>query len=116
MRSMFFAPVVASVATAAFALAACAQAAPAAASAPGFSARILVKLVQPSEDTAAIAAEATRQAGVPVSYAASVNSAWHALRLHCPDAVTCDAAIVRMRQSSSYAAVEPDSRRQRAVM
>jgi hypothetical protein len=77
---------------------------------------VLVKLAHPSDDTAAIAAEASRQAGVPVRYGAAVSSAWHALSLHCPDAAACDAAIVRLRQSSVYTAVELDARKQKAVM
>ena len=79
--------------------------------------RVLVKLVRPSQDTAAIAAEATRQAGVPASYAASVSAAWHSLSLRCVDAAACDAAVARLRQASGvYEAVELDARKQRAVM
>jgi hypothetical protein len=103
-------------ASAAIALAACAAPPSAAATAPEFDVRVLVKLAHPSDDTAAIAAEASRHAGVPVRYAASVSSAWHALSLRCPDAAACDAAIGRLRQSGVYAAVEPDARKQRAVM
>ena len=111
---MLVAPFAAAVAATSFAFIACAV--PAAAATPGVDARVLVKLLQPSEDAAAIAAEATRQAGVPVDYAASVSTVWHALFLHCPDAAACDAAIARLRQSGSYVVVEPDGRKQRAVM
>lgn len=96
-------------------LVACTVPAPAS-SAPGADARILVKLAQPSEDKAAIAAAAARLAGVPVDYAASVSAQWHALYLHCPDAAACDAAIERLRRSGNYAAVEADLRKRRAVM
>jgi hypothetical protein len=113
-RTRLVAPLV--IATAAASLVAGTVPARAAASAPGFDARVLVKLTQPSEDTAAIAAAATRLAGVPVSYAASVSAQWHALSLHCPDAAACDAAIDRLRQSGSYVVVEPDTRKRRAVM
>lgn len=83
----------------------------------GVELRVLVKLARPSEDRAAIAAEATRQAGVPASYAASVSAAWHALNLRCVDTSACDAAVVRLRQASGvYEAVELDGRKQRAVM
>lgn len=101
---------------AASALSACA--APAAdPAAGGVQLRVLVKLAHPSEDRAAIAAEATRQAGVPASYAASVSAAWHALSLRCVDASACDAAVLRLRQASGvYEAVELDGRKQRAVM
>jgi hypothetical protein len=115
-RSFFFLPLAGVLAGAACALMGCAVPAAAAASAPSFDARVLVKLTRPSADAAAIAAEATRQAGVPVTYAASVSSDWHALYLHCPDAAACDAAMARMRQSGSYADVEPDARKRRAVM
>src|ERR1035441_9046024 len=101
---------------AAIELAACAAPPSAAAAAQEFDVRVLVKLAHPSDDTAAIAAEASRQAGVPVRYGAAVSSAWHALSLHCPDAAACDAAIVRLRQSGVYAAVEPDARKHPAVM
>jgi hypothetical protein len=115
-RTLFFAPLAGALAGAAVALIGCDAPAVAAASAPTFDARMLVKLARPSVDAAAIAAEATRQAGVPVAYAASVSAEWHALILHCPDAAACDAAITRMRQSGSYADVEPDARKRRAVM
>jgi hypothetical protein len=101
---------------AAIALAACAAPPSAAAAGQEFDVRVVVKLALPSDDTAAIAAEASRQAGGEVRYGAAVSSAWHALSLHCPDAATCDAAIVRLRQSSVYTAVELDARKQRAVM
>ncbi|MEO8524645.1 MAG: hypothetical protein ABI460_08005 [Caldimonas sp.] len=76
--------------------------------------RILVKLTRPTGDHAAIAAEASRQAGVAAKYAASVSAAWHALVLHCSDAAECDLAITRLQQASgSYEAVERDGRKQR---
>ncbi|MGZ5275282.1 MAG: hypothetical protein ACXWCU_05125 [Caldimonas sp.] len=113
-RSLLAAPFVAVVA--ASALSACA--APAAEAAPGaVRMRVLVKLVRPSEDSAASAAEATRRAGVPASYVASVSAAWHALSLSCADQAACDAAVVRLRQASdAYEAVEPDARKHRTVM
>ncbi|HZV94005.1 MAG TPA: hypothetical protein VFF72_12370 [Caldimonas sp.] len=78
--------------------------------------RIIVKLLQPSGDTAAIAADAARRAGVEVTYAAAVSGVWHALVLHCPDAAACTAATVRLRDSGAYADVEIDGRKRRAVM
>ena len=104
------------VAFAASALSACAGPASAPAS-NGVELRVVVKLVTPSEDTKAIADEATRRAGVSASYAASVSASWHALVLHCADASACDAAMARLRQASGvYDMVEIDGRRQRAVM
>ena len=114
LRSLLAGPLAAAIA--ASALSACA--APTAEPVPGgVDMRVLVKLARPSEDAAAIAAEAARQAGVPASYAASVSAAWHALRLRCSDAAACDAAVARLRRASSvYEAVELDGRKQRAVM
>jgi hypothetical protein len=96
---------------AAGALSACAAPATATA-APGL--RVLVKLVQPSEDLVAVAAEAGRRAGVPVRYAASVSASWHALELQCGDAAACDAALERLRRASEvYQSVEIDGRKHR---
>jgi len=95
---------------------ACAQPAAGTSAPKGVDVRILVKLVQPSDDSQAIATQASHAAGVPVGYAASVSSSWHSLSVHCVDAAACEAAIARLRQNSAYAAVEPDGRKQRAVM
>lgn len=77
--------------------------------------RVLVRLVQPSTDAAAISAAASRHAQVPVTYAASTSPSWHALALHCASAAQCDAAVVRLRAASStYSAVEIEGRRQKA--
>ena len=75
-------------------------------------ARVLVKLVRPAEDAAAISSEATRHAGVPVTYMAATSPSWHALALHCASAPQCDAAIERLRAASAvYQAVEIDGRK-----
>jgi hypothetical protein len=64
-----------------------------------------------SEDTTAIAAEAARVAGVPVTYAAATSATWHALFLHCAGP-RCDAAIARLRAADTvYQAVELDRRK-----
>ena len=92
------------------ALAACAAPRQAAAD-PAASVRVIVKLARPSEDAKAIAADATRIAGVPVTYAAATSSTWHALSLHCSGAA-CDAAIARLRAAETlYQAVEIDGRK-----
>jgi hypothetical protein len=100
------------------ALAGCAASADAssrAASSPASTLRVLVKLARPGDDPGAIAAEAARIAGVPVSYAAATSASWHALAVHCGDAAACDAAIGRLRSAGSiYQAVEIDGRKQRA--
>lgn len=96
---------------AASALAACAAPRDASADAPPL--RVLVKLAQPSDDARAISAEASRIAGVPVSYAAAAGMAWHAIALHCAGA-QCDAAIARLRAAGDrYQAVEIEGRKSR---
>ena len=93
------------------ALAACAAAPREAASAVAVPLRVMVKLVRGSEDANAIAAEASRVAGVPVSYAAATSSTWHALLLHCAGS-QCDAAIARLRAAgATYQTVEIDGRK-----
>ena len=76
------------------------------------SLRVMVKLVRGSADASAIAAEATRVAGVPVGYAAAMSLAWHALGLRCASAAECDAALARLRAADTiYQAVEIDGRK-----
>ncbi len=99
-------------ASVAAALAATVLSACAAPAASGIDVRIVVKLNEPSKNMTLIAEEATRRAGVPATYVAGVDPTWHALSLHCADALACDAALLRMRQASSvYASVELDGRR-----
>jgi hypothetical protein len=83
--------------------------------ADGFNLRVIVKLAAPSGDTAAIAAEASRQASLPVTYAAAVDGTWHALQLHCADRAACDAAFARLRLSARYLAVELEGRKSRMM-
>ena len=98
------------------ALAACAAAAPKDFAADATPLRVMVKLVRPSEDAAAIAAEAARVAGVPVTYAAATSATWHALALHCAGAAECDAAVARLRGAgASYQAVEIEGRKSRSA-
>ena len=78
--------------------------------------RVLVRLVQPSTDAAAIRAAASRHAEVPVTYAAATSASWHALALHCESASQCDAAVGRLRAATAtYSAVEIEGRRQKAA-
>ena len=77
--------------------------------------RVLVQLVRPSADAAAISAAASRHAQVPVTYAAAASPAWHALALRCGSAAECEAAIARLRSAvSTYSAVELEGRKQKA--
>jgi hypothetical protein len=78
--------------------------------------RVMVKLVRGSEDAVAIGAEASRIAGVRVSYAAATSAQWHALALHCASAAECDAAIARLRAANNvYQTVEIEGRKARLV-
>ncbi len=80
------------------------------------SLRVTVRLVRASEDATAIAAEATRVAGVAVTYAAATSTSWHALVLHCADAAQCAAAVTRLRTAGAiYRAVEIDGRKTRSA-
>lgn len=95
------------------ALVACAPDRDLAAGAP-VDVRILVKLVRASDDAAAIGAEATRHAGVSVTYAAAASPTWHALALHCASAAECETAIERLRLTGTvYQAVEIEGRKAR---
>ena len=77
--------------------------------------RVMVKLVRGSEDGAAIGAEATRIAGVRVTYAAATSPVWHALALHCTSTVECDTAVARLRAAGGvYQTVEIEGRKTRS--
>ena len=74
--------------------------------------RVMVKLVHASVDAAAIAAEATRVAGVPVRHAAASSANWHALALQCASPAECDAALARLRAAGTiYQTVEIEGRK-----
>ena len=95
---------------------ACSVAPPRAVAAEPAPLRVMVKLVRGSDDAAAIGAEASRIAGVRVSYAAATSMQWHALALHCASTAECDAAIARLRAAASvYQAVEIEGRKTRSL-
>jgi hypothetical protein len=96
-------------------LALAASCAPAVAMAQGVALRVVVKLAVPSDDGPMIAAEASRQAGVPVAYAAAIDGAWHALSLQCTDRAACEDAMARLRHSERYLAVDLDERKHRVT-
>ena len=74
--------------------------------------RVLVKLLQPSDDAEAIARAASAASGVPVRYLTAGGPPWHALALRCGDASACSAALARLRADTrTYAAVQRDERR-----
>lgn len=98
------------------ALAACTAPAPRERAAEAAPLRVMVKLAHPSEDAAAISAEATRVAGVPVTYAAATSASWHALALHCAGPAECEAAVARLRgAAATYQAVEIEGRKSRSA-
>ena len=76
----------------------------------------MVKLARGSEDADAIALEATRIAGIRVTYAAATSPLWHALAVHCASAAQCEEAIGRMRAAATvYAVVESEGRKARSA-
>ncbi len=90
-------------------LAACA----AAGSTPAVEWRVLVKTVQPHDDTATIVRRASEASGVPARYVAAVSPQWHGLSLACGDEVRCAAALQRLRADTAFfEAVQRDERRQ----
>lgn len=94
------------------AFAATALAACAAAPAAGGGMRVLVRLAQPSNDPAAIAALAARVSGHEAHYAASAGGDWHALMIRCRGADDCDAALRRLAEDGTdIAAAQRDARK-----
>ncbi len=87
-------------------LAACAVAAPEA------DLRVLVKLAQPSTDSAAIARLVSSRAGVTARYLGSSSLTWHALVLPCSGVAECEAVLQRLRADAvAFQAVERDERK-----
>ncbi len=79
---------------------------------PAMEQRIVVDLVRPSSDVAAIARHASEVAGVPAHYAASAGGTRHALVLQCGSVDRCGEAIARLRaDTDSYRDVDVDQRR-----
>jgi hypothetical protein len=75
--------------------------------------RVMVKLVQPSDDPQLIARQASAASGVPVQYLAAASPQWHSLRLQCADPAACALAVQRMRSDKSFfEAVQRDDRKQ----
>ncbi len=111
IRSGMLASLTASGLVSGISLAACAGAGPGPGT-PAVDLRVLVRLVQPSADAAAISAAASQQARVPVTYAAAASPTLHALALHCQSAAQCETAIGRLRSAGGvYAAVEIEGRK-----
>ena len=95
------------------AVVACASPEPArpAASTPTLETRLMVKLVRPSDDGAAIARAAAQSAGVPVRYVASSSAQWHVIVLRCDDAARCESGVERLRRDvATFEAVQQDDR------
>ena len=94
-------------------LAACAAPVPAAAPAgPVAELRVLVKLVQASSDTQAIAAQVAAAAGTHARYLAATSPQWHALMLVCAEPQACEAALRRLGENkTAFEVVQRDERR-----
>jgi len=74
--------------------------------------RVLIKLVQPSTDMAAITRAVEQTARVPARYAASTSPQWHAFALRCGAPDDCDAALERLRaERATFQAAQRDERR-----
>jgi len=79
---------------------------------PSGETRVLVKLVQPSTDTAAITRAVEQAARVPARYVASTSPQWHAFALRCGASDDCDAALERLRaEPTTFEAAQRDERR-----
>lgn len=80
--------------------------------AAGVQWRVIVRLVQPSSDTDAVARLAAQTSGVTVRYAAAVSPERHALVLSCADEARCDEAVRRLqRDTAHFQSVQRDERR-----
>jgi hypothetical protein len=78
----------------------------------GTAMRLIVKLVQPSEDRAAIERLVSQSAGVPARYLAATSAAWHAVALDCDGTSACEAALTRLRADRRhFEAIERDERK-----
>lgn len=74
--------------------------------------RVLIKLAQPSSDTAAITRLVSSRAGVTARYFGSSGVAWHALRMPCDGAADCEAILQRLRADRrAFEIVERDERK-----
>lgn len=74
--------------------------------------RVLVKLAQPSSDSAAIARLVSNRAGVSARYLGSSSLTWHALVLPCSGTSDCEAVLQRLRADRvAIEAVERDERK-----
>ena len=76
--------------------------------------RIVVELVEPTDDGTAVAREASRLAQLPARHLAAVSPSRHALVLACGDAAACEQGLQRLRAAGSrFASVEIDARKTR---
>jgi hypothetical protein len=83
-----------------------------AAALPQTELRVLVKLAQPSTDSAAIQRLVSERAGVAARYLSAASPHWHALVLPCGGAIACEALLQQLRADrGAIAAVERDERK-----
>jgi hypothetical protein len=71
--------------------------------------RLLVKLVRPATDGAAIARLVAAASGLPTRYVTATSTQWHAVAVRCGAPPACAAALQRLRAATAdFEAVEPD--------
>jgi len=74
--------------------------------------RVMVKLVNPSTDPRAIAAQVAAAAGTGARYLSATSPQWHALALVCGEPGACEAALQRLGdQKALFEAVQRDERK-----
>ena len=77
--------------------------------------RLLVKLAQPSTDSAAITAQARAATGRAVRYVAATSERLHALSVDCSEPADCDAVLQRLRADTAFFETVQRDERKRIV-
>ncbi len=73
---------------------------------------VLVQLVRPSSDAAAVTVLVSEAAGRPARYVAASSTTWHSLYLRCDGPADCDAVLQRLSADTGrIAAVQRDQRK-----
>jgi len=74
--------------------------------------RVVVKLVRPSSDSAAIERLVASRAGVGARYAGSISLVWHTISLQCGAAAECETALQRLQADKvAFEVVQRDERK-----
>lgn len=75
---------------------------------PRAGVRVIVELVQPSQNRDAVVRHAQQVAGVPVRYAAAVGPESHALQISCANESACQEALSKLRSDAGFYSAELD--------